>query len=53
MSDWVIRCSELLNPLVAELKNTLLSQSMIYADEIPLKVIKADRLVATCGGLLR
>ena len=43
MSDWVIRCSELLTPLVDELKTTLLSQPVIHADETPLKVIKADR----------
>ncbi|GAW95456.1 IS66 family transposase [Colwellia marinimaniae] len=43
MSDWVIRCSGLLSPLVDELKTTLLSQPVIHADETPLKVIKADR----------
>ena len=43
MSDWVIRCSELLTPLVDELKTKLLSQPVIHADETPLKVIKADR----------
>jgi len=43
MSDWVIRCSELFSSLVDELKNTMLSQSVIHADETPLKVIKAER----------
>jgi transposase len=43
MSDWVIRCSELLAPLVDELKAKLLSQPVIHADETPLKVIKAER----------
>lgn len=42
MSDWIIRCSELLMPLVNELKAALLSQAVIHADETPLKVIKAD-----------
>jgi transposase len=43
MSDWVIRSSELLLPLVDELKSTLLSQAVIHGDETPLKVIKADK----------
>jgi transposase len=43
MSDWVIRCSELLTPLYDELKTKLLSQPVIHADETPLKVIKAER----------
>ena len=43
MSDWVIRCSELLSPLVDELKTKLLSQPVIHADKTPLKVIKAER----------
>jgi transposase len=42
MSDWIIRCSELLMPLVNELKAALLSQAVLHADETPLKVIKAD-----------
>ncbi len=43
MSDWVIRCSELLTPLYDKLKTKLLSQPVIHADETPLKVIKAER----------
>jgi transposase len=43
MSDWVIRCSELLSPLVDEFKSQLLNQPVIHADEMPLKVIKAER----------
>jgi transposase len=43
MSDWVIRCSELLSPLVDEFKSQLLNQPVIHADETPLKVIKVER----------
>ena len=43
MSDWIMRYSELLMPLVDELKAALLSQAVIHADETPLKVIKADK----------
>ncbi|PCI53441.1 MAG: IS66 family transposase [Gammaproteobacteria bacterium] len=43
MSDWIIRCSELFEPLVNEFKSVMLSQGVIHADETPLKVIKADK----------
>ena len=35
MSDWIMRCGELFAPLYDKLKNTLLSQAVIHADETP------------------
>ncbi|RHW76456.1 IS66 family transposase [Colwellia sp. RSH04] len=43
MSDWLIRCSELLAPLYDELKTHLLKQGVIHADETPLKVINEEK----------
>lgn len=43
MSSWMIKSSELLLPLYELLKQTLLAQSNIHADETPLQVIKADK----------
>lgn len=43
MSDWMVRCSELLLPLYQKLKTELLSQYVIHADETPLKVINAEK----------
>ena len=43
MSDWLIRCSELLMPLYVVLKNQLLAQGVIHADETPLKVIREEK----------
>ena len=43
MSSWMLRCAELLSPLYQRLKDVLLSQAVIHADETPLKVINADK----------
>jgi transposase len=43
MSEWLIRCSELLMPLYVVLKNQLLAQAVIHADETPLKVIREEK----------
>jgi len=43
MSDWLMRCSELLMPLYDVLKTHLLAQSVIHADETPLKVIREEK----------
>lgn len=43
MSDWLIRCSELLMPLYELLKAKLLEQMVIHADETPLKVIREEK----------
>jgi transposase len=43
MSDWMIRSSELLTPIYQRLKTIQLQQSVINADETPLKVIHEDK----------
>jgi len=43
MSDWLIRCSDLLMPLYEVLKDKLLKQVVIHADETPIKVIREER----------
>ena len=43
MSSWMIRCAELLEPLIKRLKLELLKQPYIHADETTLKVIKDDK----------
>jgi len=43
MSEWLMRCSELLTPLYDVLKNKLLEQAVIHADETPLKVIREEK----------
>lgn len=43
MSDWMLRCSDLLMPLYGKLKKVLLKQPVIHADETPLKVIRAEK----------
>ena len=43
MSDWMMKCSHLFEPLYQQLKNNLLAQQVIHADETPLKVINDDK----------
>jgi len=43
MADWMIRCSELLVPIYQRLKTIQLQQTVINADETPLKVIHEDK----------
>jgi transposase len=43
MSDWLMKCSHLFEPLYQQLKSTLLAQQAIHADETPLKVINDDK----------
>ena len=43
MSDWMMKCSHLFEPLYQQLKNSLLAQQVIHADETPLKVINEDK----------
>jgi transposase len=43
MSDWLMRCSELLMPLYDVFKSELLAQAVIHADETPLKVIREEK----------
>ena len=43
LSDWVMKCHDLFEPLYQQLKNTLLAQQVIHADENPIKVINEDK----------
>jgi transposase len=43
MSDWLMRCSELLIPLYDVFKSELLAQAVIHAYETPLKVIREEK----------
>jgi len=43
MSSWMLRSGELLEPLYIRLKEILLAEPAIHADETPLKVIKAKK----------
>lgn len=40
MADWMIRSGSIVKPITVCLKNHLLAQGVIHADETPLKVIK-------------
>ncbi len=42
MSNWIIRSSEYLEPLYNRLKEILLNQDIIHADETPLQVLKEE-----------
>ena len=43
MADWMIRCGELLVPIYQRLKTIQLQQTVMNADETPLKVIHEDK----------
>ena len=43
MSEWMMKSSHLFKPLVERMKQVLLEQPVIHADETPLKVIKEDK----------
>jgi len=43
MSDWMMKCHDLFTPLYQQLKSTLLAQTVIHADETPVKVINDDK----------
>ncbi len=43
MSSWMLRSAQLLEPLYMRLKESLLAEPAIHADETPLKVIKAEK----------
>ena len=46
MADWMMKCSSLLQPLYGKLREILLEQAVIQADETTLKVLKEEK--ATC-----
>jgi len=43
LAQWMIRCADLLQPLYQRLKAVQLQQTVIQADETPLKVIHEDK----------
>jgi transposase len=43
MADWMIKSSELLTPIYQRLRTIQLQQTVINADETPLKVIQEDK----------
>jgi hypothetical protein len=43
MSSWMLRSAQLLDPLYMRMKESLLAEPAIFADEMPLKVIKAEK----------
>jgi transposase len=43
MSEWMMKCSELFKPLYEKLRETLLQQNVIQADETTLNVINEDK----------
>ncbi|MGL5404857.1 MAG: IS66 family transposase [Acinetobacter sp.] len=44
MADWVGRCGALLEPLVKRLRELLLTQPILHADETPVKILKRHGL---------
>lgn len=46
MSNWMLRCAELFSPVYQRLKEALLSQAVIHADETPLNIINADNVTS-------
>ncbi|NND59864.1 MAG: IS66 family transposase, partial [Gammaproteobacteria bacterium] len=43
MAEWMMRCGDLLEPVYERLKDRLLQQPVIQADETPVQVIKEDK----------
>ncbi len=43
LAEWMMRCGDLLEPLYQRLKDRLLQQSVIQADETPVQVLKEDK----------
>lgn len=43
MSQWILRCADVLEPLMALLKDTLLKQKVLFADETTLTVLEDTR----------
>ncbi len=43
LADWMIKCSELLQPFYQRLRSIQLQQPVIQADETPLKVVHEDK----------
>ncbi|WP_274021445.1 IS66 family transposase [Vibrio parahaemolyticus] len=43
MSQWILKCAEKLEPLIVLLKETLLAQEVLFADETTLAVLNDER----------
>lgn len=43
LAEWMMRCGELLEPLYQHLKDKLLEQRVIQADETPVQVLKEEK----------
>ncbi|MEZ9822949.1 transposase, partial [Shewanella sp. 10N.286.45.A1] len=43
MADWMMKCSDLLQPLYDRLRAVLLEQAVIQADETTLNVLKEEK----------
>ena len=43
MSQWILKCADKLEPLIALLKETLLAQEVLFADETTLTVLNDER----------
>ncbi len=43
MSQWILKCAEKLEPLIALLKESLLAQEVLFADETTLTVLNDER----------
>ena len=50
MSSWMLRSAQFLEPLYMRLKESLLAEPVIHADETPLKVIKAEKSTSYMWG---
>lgn len=44
MSDWILKSAVLFEPLVERLKQELLKQRVIHADETTVNVVKSDKV---------
>ena len=44
MSDWMLKSATLFEPLLQRLKQTLLNQGVIHADETTVNVVKSDKV---------
>tara|TARA_B100001059_G_scaffold158653_1_gene158289 strand:- start:499 stop:1008 length:510 start_codon:yes stop_codon:yes gene_type:complete len=55
MSQWILRCADKVEPLIALLKETLLAQDVLFADETTLTVLDDERRKVTsgCMGVVR
>ncbi|CAK2442877.1 hypothetical protein VCRA2133E348_250008 [Vibrio crassostreae] len=54
MSQWILRCADKVEPLIALLKETLLAQDVLFVDETTLTVLDDERKVTSgCMGVVQ